>query len=87
MWQNCLRKKIEKIRRKIFGVKSGNIFGSRKSRFWPSVSTLPMPWKKNRKSMTLMKLRVSTAIKKVIMPVIVLSQKTSIGLDNFYIND
>ena len=39
---------------------------------------------KKRKIMILITLHILTAIKKAIIPVIAISQKTSIGFDNLY---
>ena len=43
--------------------------------------------KKRKKSVILVKLHISIAIRKAILPVIILSQKTSINLGNLHADD
>ena len=82
MHQSCLRKTIKKIKRKSSKIKGKNTLESRKSRLWPLVSTLSIFLKKKKKDMILMRSCILTTIKKAILLVIVLNQKTSIGFDN-----
>ena len=63
-------------------VKGKNILESRKSRFRPLMSTPPMSQRKRRRSVTLVRLRVSTVIRKATLPITAPSQKTSVGFDN-----
>ena len=81
--RNYLKRRIGKMKRKDFTVKNVNILGSRKSRFQLPVLTLPMPQRKKRRGVMLVRLYVSTAIKKATLPVTISGQKTTIGLGNF----
>ena len=86
-WQSCLKKKTRRIKRRCFEVKSENTLKSGKSKLWPSES-MPLIFQiKRKRSMILVILYISTAIKKVTIPAIVLSQKISISLSNFYISN
>ena len=53
---------------------------------WPLVTTLLTPLKK-RRSMTLVRSCVSTAIRKATIPAIAPSQKTSVSFSNLYAGD
>ena len=87
MQQSHLRRTTGRIRRRGSRVKGENTLGSRKSRLRPLTSTPLMSQRKRRRSMTLVRSRVSIVIRKVILPATTSSQKTSIGLDNLRAGD
>ena len=87
MWRSHLRRTTEKIKRRGSEVKGRNILGSKKSRLRPSTSTPPMSWRKRRRSVTLVRSRISIVRRKVTLPATVLSLKTSVGLGNLRASD
>ena len=78
------KKEDKKDKKKDFGVKSANTPESKMSRLWLLASTSPMLQGKRRRSVMLIRLRISIAIRKVTMLATILSQKTSISLGNLY---
>ena len=72
---------MKKIKGRSFGVKDRNILKSKKNRLQRLISILLIFQKK---SVTLVKLRVSTAIKKITLLATVSSQKTGVSLGNLY---
>ena len=71
------------IKKRVFEIKSKNILGNKKCRLWPLASTSLIPKKKRKRGMTLIKLCISTAIKKATLPATAPSQKTSVSFSNF----
>lgn len=76
--QSQLRRKIRKKDFKSIGK-------SKTNKLW-LLALIPIPLPK-KKGVTLVKLHVSTRIKKTTMPATILSQKTSIDFNNFWTND
>ena len=87
IWRSHLRRTTGKIRRRGSRVKGGNTLRSRKSRLRPLTSILPMSQRKRRRSIMLVKSRVSSVIRKAILLATAPSQKTSVGLDNLCAGD
>ena len=62
---------------------SENALGSRKN----SPRTLARPQRRKKRGVTLVRLYISSAIRKATMPAIAPSQKTSVGFNNLYAGD
>ena len=85
--QNCLKKITKKIRKRSSRIKGKNTLKSKKSRFWPLISTPLIFKKKKKKGITLVKLCILATIRKATLLVTAPSQKTSVGLNNLYAGD
>ena len=83
-WRNRLRRRARR-RRSPKGIDE-NVLGGRKNSLLPLTST-PRPRRRKKRGVTLVRSRVSTAIRKTTMPATAPSQKISVGLGNLCTGD